>query len=33
MIIAATSLKHGYDVATMNTREFERVRGLSLATL
>lgn len=28
MIVAATAIAHGYDVFTLNVREFERVPGL-----
>ena len=30
MIIAATCLHHGYALATLNTKEFKRIRGLTL---
>jgi tRNA(fMet)-specific endonuclease VapC len=31
MLVAATALANGFEVATLNRREFERVPGLSLA--
>ena len=30
MIIAATCLHHGYSLATLNGKEFKRIRGLTL---
>jgi tRNA(fMet)-specific endonuclease VapC len=33
MLIAATALAHGHTLATLNEREFARVRGLRLAPL
>lgn len=31
--IAATALAHGFDLATLNQREFSRVAGLSLVSI
>jgi tRNA(fMet)-specific endonuclease VapC len=31
LIVAATALEFGYEVATLNRREFERVTGLVVA--
>lgn len=33
LLIAATAVEAGYDIATLNRREFERVPGLALASV
>lgn len=33
MIIGATAIAHGYPVLTMNTKDFQRIKGLSLLSV